>query len=58
MERIRNVVLLIFDIKCDLDFGDRVPIVALCTTPHNGDYLCQVILKTFQRFKNYGADTK
>ena len=30
------------------DLGDRDLIVALCTSPHNGDYLCEVILKTFQ----------
>ena len=36
---------------CDLDLGDRYPIVALCTSPDNGDYLFQVILKTFWRFK-------
>ena len=31
--------------KCDIDLGGRDSIVALCTSPHNGDYLYQVIYR-------------
>ena len=43
---------------CDLDLGDRDQIVALCTSPDNGDYLYQLISKYFQWNSSYGADTK
>ena len=33
-------------------------VVALCTSCRNGYHLCQVLLKSFQQFKSYAADTK
>lgn len=44
--------------KCVLDLGGSELVVALCTSPHHGDHLCQNTLKTFHEFKTYGADTK
>jgi hypothetical protein len=36
---------------CDLDLGGSNQIIALCTSSHYGDYLCQVILKKFSSVK-------
>ena len=55
MQQTKNVdyQYLTLNLKCDLDLGGSDLIVALCTSSHNGYYLCQVILNTFKQFKNY-----
>ena len=35
-----------FTFMCELDLQDSDQITALCTSPYNGEYLCQFILKT------------
>ena len=54
----RNENVDFLTLKCDLDLRGSDQIVALCTLAHHGDYSCQVILKTYQGFKSYGADKK
>jgi pyruvate-formate lyase-activating enzyme len=47
MERTRNVDFLALDLK----EWDSNPIIALCTSSHNWDHLCQVIKKYFSGLK-------
>ena len=56
MQRTQNVDFLTYYLKCDLEHGGKDLIVALFKLPHNANYLCQLILKTFQQFKSYEAD--
>lgn len=42
---------LYFTFKCGFDLGSRDLVVAHFTLSDNNDLLCQVILKTFQKFK-------
>jgi hypothetical protein len=54
MERTRNEDFYTFN----LDLLNSNKIIALCSSSHYGDHLCQVISKTSERFKSYGADMK